>query len=75
MTPFLQFSVIKGSIIVRELLWIHSKKMQQMRNFELLQQKPMYMGHELLSISSPPHKHPQSIMKLHKVLREALKEM
>ena len=40
MTPFLQFSVIKESIIVQELLWIHSsKKMQQMRKFELLQQK------------------------------------
>ena len=41
MTPFLQFSVIKESIIVQELLWIHSskKKKQQMRKFELLQQK------------------------------------
>ena len=26
MTPFLQFSVSKGSIIVQELLWIHSSK-------------------------------------------------
>ena len=26
MTPFLQFSVIKESIIVQELLWIHSSK-------------------------------------------------
>ena len=73
MTPFLQFSVIKGSIIVRELLWIHSKKMQQMSNFELLQQKSILIGQELLAISLPPHKHPQSIMKLHKVLRKASK--
>jgi|GEM_PF-4459892 len=35
MTPFLQFSVIKESIIVQELLWIHSSKKRKAADEEI----------------------------------------
>ena len=61
MTPFLQFSVIKGSIIVQELLWIHSsKKKAAAEEIRTPTAKShIHLKPELLAIPEPPHKRPK----------------
>ncbi len=58
MSPFLQFSVLKESIIEQELLWIHySKKKAADEEIGTPTAKSyMYPKPALLAIPQPPHK-------------------